>query len=97
MIVDSGASNIVYSNFFTGIHGNYLKPSIAKSGMNPDDLPVADPSKMNFGDNRSGAKAWKDIWGSGQGIGAVKAVGPVSDYVDRLEVEYLAARDRLLG
>lgn len=95
MIVESGASDIVYSNYFTGIHGNYLKPSIARSGMDPDNLPQADASKMNFGDNRSGAKAWKDIWGSGQGIGAVKEIRPVADFVDQLEDEYLAARKTL--
>lgn len=92
MIVESGASDIVYSNYFTGIHGNYLKPSIARSGMDPDNLPEADASKMNFSDNRSGAKAWKDIWGSGQGIGAVKEIRPVADFVDQLEEEYRSAR-----
>ncbi|MEQ8737724.1 MAG: nitronate monooxygenase family protein [Hoeflea sp.] len=96
MIVDSGASDIVYSNYFTGIHGNYLKPSITAAGMDPDNLPVADPSKMNFDGATSGAKAWKDIWGCGQGIGAVKSRGPVADLVDRLEFEYQAARERLL-
>ncbi|MEQ8481126.1 MAG: nitronate monooxygenase family protein [Hoeflea sp.] len=96
MIVESGASDIVYSNYFTGIHGNYLKPSIAAAGMDPDNLPVADPSKMNFDGATSGAKAWKDIWGCGQGIGAVKSRGPVADLVDRLESEYRAARERLL-
>ncbi|WP_422372490.1 NAD(P)H-dependent flavin oxidoreductase [Hoeflea sp.] len=95
MIVDSGASDIVYSNYFTGIHGNYLKPSITASGMDPDNLPVADPSKMNFDGAASGAKAWKDIWGCGQGIGAVKSRGPVAALVDRLEAEYQAARERL--
>jgi nitronate monooxygenase len=96
MIVDSGASDIVYSNYFTGIHGNYLKPSITAAGMDPDNLPVADPSKMNFDGATSGAKAWKDIWGCGQGIGAVKSRGPVAGLVDRLETEYQAARERLL-
>jgi nitronate monooxygenase len=95
MIVDSGASDIVYSNYFTGIPGNYLKPSISAAGMDPDNLPEADPSKMNFDGATSGAKAWKDIWGCGQGIGAVKSVGPVADLVDRLESEYGAARARL--
>ncbi|WP_420406856.1 NAD(P)H-dependent flavin oxidoreductase [Hoeflea sp.] len=96
MVVDSGASDIVYSNYFTGIHGNYLKPSITAAGMDPDNLPVADPSKMNFDGATSGAKAWKDIWGCGQGIGAVKSRGPVAELVDRLETEYQAARERLL-
>ncbi len=97
MIVDSGASDIVYSNYFTGIPGNYLKPSISASGLDPDDLPEADPSKMNFDGATSGAKAWKDIWGCGQGIGAVKSIGPVANLVDRLESEYNAARARLAG
>ena len=97
MIVDSAAADIVYSNFFTGIHGNYLKPSIAKAGMDPDDLPVADPTKMNFGQAATGAKAWKDIWGSGQGIGAIKEVRAAADYVDQLDREYQAAKARVLG
>tara|TARA_R110002020_G_scaffold18929_2_gene65323 strand:+ start:142 stop:1101 length:960 start_codon:yes stop_codon:yes gene_type:complete len=95
MIVDSAAKDIVYSNYFTGIPGNYLKPSIAAAGMDPDNLPEADPSKMNFDGAATGAKAWKDIWGCGQGIGAVKKIGPVSDLVDRLETEYKDARARL--
>ena len=72
MIADSEAKDIIYSNLFTGIHGNYLKPSIARSGMDPDDLPEADPSKMDFGSGSDRPKAWKEIWGAGQGIGAVK-------------------------
>ncbi|MBX5214693.1 MULTISPECIES: nitronate monooxygenase family protein [unclassified Rhizobium] len=94
-IVDGAAADIVYSNYFTGVHGNYLKPSIIAAGMDPDNLPVADPSKMDFEQATGGAKAWKDIWGSGQGIGAVKAVEPVANLVDRLEAEYKAARARL--
>ncbi|CAN7160839.1 nitronate monooxygenase family protein [Rhizobium rhizogenes] len=94
-IVEGAAADIVYSNFFTGIHGNYLKPSILAAGMDPDDLPEADPSKMDFETATTGAKAWKDIWGSGQGIGAVKAVEPVAALVDRLETEYRQARARL--
>ncbi|MBX4929747.1 NAD(P)H-dependent flavin oxidoreductase [Rhizobium binae] len=94
-IVEGAAADIVYSNYFTGVHGNYLKPSIIAAGMDPDNLPVADPSKMDFEQATGGAKAWKDIWGSGQGIGAVKAVEPVADLVDRLEAEYKAARARL--
>ncbi|MEX3006825.1 NAD(P)H-dependent flavin oxidoreductase [Hoeflea sp. TYP-13] len=96
MIVDSAAADIVYSNFFTGIHGNYLKPSIERAGMDPDDLPEADPTKMNFGERETGAKAWKDIWGSGQGIGAVKSIRPVAEYVDQLEAEYHEVRKQLL-
>ncbi|ARQ56650.1 nitronate monooxygenase [Rhizobium sophoriradicis] len=95
-IVEGAAADIVYSNYFTGVHGNYLKPSIIAAGMDPDNLPVADPSKMDFEQATGGAKAWKDIWGSGQGIGAVKAVEPVAKLVDRLEAEYRAARARLV-
>jgi len=95
MIVDSNAADVVYSNYFTGIHGNYLKGSITATGMDPDALPVADPSKMDFDQAVSGPKAWKEIWGAGQGVGAVKAVVPVAELVDRLESEYRAARLRL--
>ncbi|EUC00389.1 2-nitropropane dioxygenase NPD [Rhizobium sp. CF080] len=95
MIVDSNAADVVYSNYFTGIHGNYLKGSITATGMDPDALPVADPSKMDFDQAVSGPKAWKEIWGAGQGVGAVKAVVPVAELVDRLESEYRAARERL--
>ena len=94
-IVEGAASDIVYSNYFTGVHGNYLKPSVQAVGLDPDNLPVADPSKMDFEQAVGGAKAWKDIWGSGQGIGAIKAVEPVGKLVDRLEKEYRAARERL--
>ena len=94
-IVAGAAGDIVYSNYFTGVHGNYLKPSILAAGMDPDNLPPADPSKMDFEQATGGAKAWKDIWGSGQGIGAIKAVEPVAKLVDRLETEYRAARTRL--
>ncbi|MGE6780965.1 NAD(P)H-dependent flavin oxidoreductase [Ensifer adhaerens] len=95
MIVDSNAADIVYSNYFTGIHGNYLRPSISAAGMDPENLPEADPSKMDFAAATDGAKAWKDIWGCGQGIGAVKEVTSVAHLVDRLEREYDAARTRL--
>jgi nitronate monooxygenase len=96
MIVESGAEDIVYSNLFTGVHGNYLRPSIVNAGLDPDNLPQADPSKMNFasGGNQE-AKAWRDIWGCGQGIGAVKAVESVADRVDRLAAEYEAAKAAL--
>ncbi|NIE63966.1 nitronate monooxygenase family protein [Burkholderia sp. Ax-1719] len=93
MIVESSAADIVYSNLFTGVHGNYLRPSIVASGLDPDALPESDPSKMSFAS--SGAKAWKHIWGSGQGIGAVKSVMPAADLVARLKREYEAARERL--
>lgn len=96
-IVDAQANDIVYSNYFTGIHGNYMKASILAAGMDPDNLPVADPSKMDFGAATSGAKAWKDIWGAGQGVGAVKAIEPVSALVDRLAGEYAAAKARICG
>ncbi|MFN7169592.1 MAG: NAD(P)H-dependent flavin oxidoreductase [Pannonibacter sp.] len=95
MIAGSQAADIVYSNYFTGIHGNYLKGSILAAGMDPDNLPIADPSKMDFDTATTGAKAWKDIWGAGQGVGAVKAVVPVSELVDRLEREYNEARTRI--
>ncbi|MBY5749834.1 MULTISPECIES: NAD(P)H-dependent flavin oxidoreductase [Rhizobium] len=94
-IVEGAAGDIVYSNYFTGVHGNYLKPSIVAAGMDPDNLPLADVSKMDFEQAVGGAKAWKDIWGSGQGISAIKAVEPVVNLVDRLEAEYRAARARL--
>jgi nitronate monooxygenase len=95
MIVDSNSSDIVYSNYFTGIHGNYLKPSIAKAGMDPDHLPEADPSKMDFEAATTGAKAWKDIWGCGQGISAVKEIASASNLIARLEQEYHAAKTAL--
>jgi nitronate monooxygenase len=95
MIVDSAASDIVYSNYFTGIHGNYLKGSIASAGMDPDALPHADPSKMDFAQAASAPKAWKDVWGAGQGIGAIKEIGSVESLVGRLENEYHAAKRRL--
>jgi nitronate monooxygenase len=94
-IVEGTAGDIVYSNYFTGVHGNYLKPSISAAGLDPDKLPEADPSKMDFEQATTGTKAWKDIWGSGQGISAIKAVEPVASLVDRLEREYRAARARL--
>jgi nitronate monooxygenase len=98
MIVDSASSDIVYSNLFTGVHGNYLRPSIVKAGMDPDNLAVSDPSAMNFGSGgNTDAKAWKDIWGCGQGIGAVKDVLPAGEYIARLVREYDAAKARLIG
>jgi len=97
MIVDSGADDIVYSNLFTGIHGNYLKGSIAAQGMDPDNLPESDPNAMNFSDKSSKPKSWKEIWGAGQGVGAVEAIQPAADVVARLTSEYTAARTRLAG
>lgn len=95
MIADSGADDIVYSNLFTGVWGNYLKPSIAAAGMDPDALEQSDPSKMNFAEDREKPKSWKEIWGSGQGIGAVSDVVPTSETVARLKREFDAARQRL--
>jgi len=96
-LVDYAASDIVYTNLFTGVHGNYLKPSIEAAGMDPDNLPESDPSKMNFGSGGSSkSKAWKDIWGCGQGINAIKTVAPVADFVAQLSTEYDAAKQRIL-
>ena len=95
-IVEGSADGVVYSNLFTGVHGNYLRSSIINAGLDPDDLPTSDPSKMNFGSGgNTKAKAWKDIWGSGQGIGTVKKVGPVEDMVARFASEYAAAIEAL--
>jgi nitronate monooxygenase len=95
-IVEAKASDIVYSDLFTGVSGNYLRQSIERAGMDPDNLPKGDISTMNFGSGgNSDAKAWKDIWGSGQGIGAVKAVKTVAEFVDQLAGEYRAAKDSL--
>lgn len=89
MIVNSSAGDIVYSNLFTGIHGNYLRGSIEAAGLNPDDLPESDPSVMDFGTGEvTASKAWRDIWGAGQGIGAVTSTGPARELVDRLRAEY---------
>ncbi len=99
MITTSNSDDIVYSNFYTGIHGNYLKGSIRNAGMDPDNLPVSDPSKMNFstGEGANAAKAWKDIWGCGQGIGAITEVVSTAAFVARLRREYAQARERLLA
>ena len=91
MIVDSAASDVVYTNLFTGVHGNYLGGSVRAAGLDPDKLAELDPAVMNFGSEGGKAKAWKDIWGSGQGVGAVSAVVPVAELVDRLAREYAAA------
>ena len=93
MIVDSSSDDIVYSNLFTGVHGNYLKGSIRNAGLDPEALPDSDPSKMNFGGDSK--KAWKDIWGCGQGIGAIKSVLPAGELIARLKREYEAARQRV--
>jgi nitronate monooxygenase len=95
-IVEAKASDIVYSDLFTGVHGNYLRQSIVRAGMDPDNLPEGDISTMNFGSGgNTEAKAWKDIWGSGQGIGAIKAVKSVAEFVDQLESEYRVAKASL--
>jgi nitronate monooxygenase len=94
-IVDGSSDDIVYSSLFTGVHGNYLKPSIVAAGLDPDNLPESDPSKMNFAGGEGSKKAWKDIWGCGQGIGAVHEVLPAAELVARLRFEYTQARGRL--
>lgn len=95
-IVAGASDDIVYSSLFTGVHGNYLRASIAAAGLDPDNLPESDPSKMDFG-GEGAKKAWKDIWGSGQGIGAIKGVTSAAAYVDRLAAEYAAAKRRVCG
>lgn len=96
MIVESSGEDIVYSNLFTGVHGNYLRPSIERAGLDPNNLPEADPSKMNFGSGgNTEAKAWKDIWGCGQGIGVLKDIPSAGEFVDRLAAEYEAAKAEL--
>jgi len=95
MVVDGSSRDIVYSNLFTGVHGNYLRASIARAGLDPDALPASDPSAMNFGADRK--KPWKDIWGCGQGIAAIDAVVPAADLVARLQHEYRSARQRLMA
>ena len=92
-IVDSNSDDIVYSNLFTGVHGNYLAPSIRAAGLDPDNLPESDPSKMNFGGDAK--KAWKDIWGCGQGIGAITSVVTAAERIAQLKREYQEARARL--
>ena len=92
-IVDCNSDDIIYSNLFTGVHGNYLAPSIKAAGLDPSNLPVSDPSTMNFGGDAK--KAWKDIWGCGQGIGAVDAVVSTADFVAKLKQQYASARARL--
>ena len=95
-IVDYGADDIVYSSLFTGVSGNYLKPSIEAAGLDPNNLPESDPSKMDFGSGgNTDAKAWKNIWGCGQGIGAVKQLGTTAEYVAKLTTEYQQAKDRI--
>ena len=94
-IVDSNSDDIVYSNLFTGVHGNYLAPSIRNAGMDPENLPESDPSKMDFGGDKS--KAWKDIWGCGQGIGSVNKIQTAAAFIDQLKAEFATAKARLLA
>lgn len=97
MVVDSAAADIVYSDLFTGVPGNYLRGSIEASGLDPDRLSEQDRAVMSWADGTSKVKAWSQVWGSGQGIGVVEAVGPAADLVDRLAEEYHSARRRLIG
>ena len=93
-IVDSNSDDIIYSNLFTGVHGNYLAPSVRNAGMDPDNLPQSDPSKMDFGGDKS--KAWKDIWGCGQGIGAITKVQSTADLVAQFKREFAQAKAKLV-
>lgn len=95
MVVDSSSDDIIYTNLFTGVHGNYLQASIRRAGLDPDNLAESDPTAMDF--TRGSAKAWRDIWGAGQGVGAVDRIEPVAARVARWQAEYAAARARLLG
>src|SRR5262249_23708488 len=94
-LVEGRADDIIYTNLFTGVHGNYLKASIVAAGLDPDNLPMSDPSKMNFGTSRT--KARRDIWGSGQGIGAIERVTTTAETIERLALEYAAACEDLRG
>lgn len=96
-IVDASAADIIYTNLFTGVHGNYIRQSILNAGLDPDNLPASDKSKMDFSGGTSKAKAWKDIWGAGQGVGLMESVQPAGQIVAQLKEEYEAARRRLLA
>lgn len=97
MIVDGGAGDIVSSSLFTGVSGNYLRASISRAGLDPDSLPSADATSMNFSEGRSKPKAWKEVWGAGQGIGAVRDIRPAAQIIERIGAEYNAARTRLIA
>ncbi len=98
MIVERGAADIIYTNLFTGVHGNYLAPSIAQAGYDPNALPQSDPTKMDFGlEGGQDVKAWRDIWGAGQGIGAVQAREPAGDFIARLKQQYREARSQIIA
>ncbi|AJZ56730.1 nitronate monooxygenase family protein [Paraburkholderia fungorum] len=94
-LLRASASDIIYTNVFSGVHGNYVRESIEAAGLDPDNLPVADKTIMSFADGRSKAKAWKDIWGAGQGVGQINDVPPVAEIVARLKAEYIDARTRI--
>jgi nitronate monooxygenase len=94
-LVDSSAADIVYSPYFTGVHGNYLRSSIVKQGLDPENLPVRDKSTMQLGASDAPVKAWKDIWGAGQGVGSIDAVDSTAELIARMKAEYTAARARL--
>jgi nitronate monooxygenase len=96
MITECSANDIVHTNLITGVHGNYLKPSLVRAGLDPDNLPTSDPSRMDFSQNRQKPKAWKDIWGCGQGIGVLDQVLSAGELVDRLDAEYREACASLL-
>jgi nitronate monooxygenase len=93
--VDSSAADIVYSPYFTGVHGNYRRSSIVKQGLDPENLPVRDKSTMQLGASDAPVKAWKDIWGAGQGVGSIDAVDSTAELIARMKAEYTAARARL--
>jgi nitronate monooxygenase len=95
MIIDSRAEDIIYTNLFTGVHGNYLKGSIVNAGLDPDQLPESDKTKMDFGSGSAKAKAWRDIWGAGQGVGQVEAAPPAALIVDRLATAYRQAQQKV--
>ena len=97
MIIDSDADDIVYSSLFTGIHGSYLKGSIIKSGIDPENLELGDKNTMNFDSSESKAKAWKDIWGAGQGVGSMKDIPNVSDLVDEIEHDYNSTKTKIIS
>ncbi len=97
MIIDSDADDIVYSSLFTGIHGSYLKGSIVKSGIDPETLELGDKNTMNFDSSESKAKAWKDIWGAGQGVGSMKDIPNVSDLVDEIEHDYNSTKTKIIS
>jgi nitronate monooxygenase len=94
-ITSAAASDIVYTNLFTGVHGNYIRESISNSGLDPDNLPVADKTKMDFSSGSSKTKAWKDIWGAGQGVGQIEDIATAGEIIARMKEEYDAARARL--